>query len=81
MFKRATIELTGPICDCEIQNLGWDIGNEGVGKPTLEIICKTCKTRLTVSNEKFRATFILDQSYPGKKPAATVLKLVPKTDA
>jgi len=63
MFKRIEIRLTGPICDCEEENLSW-APSSTVG---LIIKCKTCQTILNIPHEKFVGRFIFDKSYPGKQ--------------
>ena len=67
MFKWITVHLTGPICNCEEQNLSWSISDDKDNQPQLSIECLTCKTVLTVPNEKFTACVDLDKPYPGNK--------------
>lgn len=67
MFKDITINLTGPICSCREQALSWWPDKDEKGRPTLVLKCKTCATKLIVSNEKFIAGWSLDTPYPGKK--------------
>lgn len=67
MFKKIIIELNGPICTCEEENLAWGTGIDKDSHPTLEIFCRKCGTKLLVPNKKFVARFKLDNAYPGKK--------------
>jgi hypothetical protein len=62
VFKDIVINLTGPICDCDVQSLGWNVD---LGDLTVQ--CLICKTTLMVPSKKFRARFDLDVKYPGKK--------------
>ena len=66
MFKGIDIKLSGPICDCDERNLAWGIHQDSTG-PGLYIECNTCKTKLQVPNKRFKAGFIFDTPYPGKK--------------
>lgn len=66
MFRRITIEMEGPICDCAEQKLSWTPMGPGLG---LRITCETCKTVLDVPHSKFVAGFKLDRAYPGRKAA------------
>jgi len=63
VFKGIDIKLTGPICDCDQLDISWYI----IDGPGLGLKCKTCNVELRIPNSKFRATFVLDRSYPGKK--------------
>ena len=63
MFKGIDIKLSGPICDCETQNISWYI----IEGPGLGLKCETCNTELRIPRTKFRAGFILNTPYPGKK--------------
>lgn len=62
MFTQATFHLSGPICQCPEQKLGWSI----LAETRLEIFCNTCKITLTIPKNKFLAGFKLDTPYPGK---------------
>ena len=65
MFKRITIELKGPICNCKKYNLGWQIlGHNDSSDRTLIIHCLSCKVQLIVPPASFVGSFILDQAYP-----------------
>lgn len=66
-FKRITIELNGPICACDEQDLIWCPTLDSGGKHALSIECKTCKTKMIVGNSHFKAAFELDKPYPGKE--------------
>ncbi len=79
MFKRLTIELTGPICTCAEQKLTWGIvlhkKADGASAHGLRVRCGTCLTVLEVPPAKFLACFSLDQKYPGTaapKPAPLI---------
>lgn len=67
MFRRLTIELTEPICQCPVQNLTWQVfSSRGSEQDTrLQVSCKTCGTALCVPNNHFKAAFQLDKPYPG----------------
>ncbi len=68
MLVNLTINLTGPICGCAKQSLGWRFDKYG-GKSALTINCLQCDTHLRVSDQ-LRAFFSLDEPYPdsgGKK--------------
>lgn len=85
MFKRITIQMTEPICSCEEQKINWTPklvqvvkGGKTFNSYTLDLWCETCETRLSVSNEKFRASFEFDKPYPGKKVVEEKDKPKPK---
>lgn len=63
MFKGIDIKLAGPICDCDEMSISWYI----ISGPGLGIKCNTCQTELRIPHGKFRAGFVLEKSYPGKK--------------
>lgn len=72
MFKRISIELDGPICNCDEQQIAWcpvEVRDEKgiVTAHELHLTCKECKTKLIVPNGKFKASFSFDKPYPGKK--------------
>lgn len=69
VFQRVDIRLSEPICTCEEQNLAWGIVRDVDGKTGLEISCETCKVKLLVPHSVFRARWVFDRGYPGKKPA------------
>jgi hypothetical protein len=78
VFTNININLTGPICRCERQNLSWGLTHTESGKHSLYVQCNDCKTELRVGPEHFKAGFRLDQPYPqGDKPKqdAKILKL------
>lgn len=60
MFKRIIIELTEPVCKCEVQDLNWSVP-DGL---SLKIECKKCKTFLVVGTDAFKAAIVFDQPYP-----------------
>ncbi len=64
MFKNIGINLTGPICSCDKQNLIWGIFTDEENSPGLIITCKNCKTNLKIHNRQFKAYFKLDKGYP-----------------
>ncbi len=64
MFKTVEITLDGPICSCDERNLNWHVPQNAKGQPFLVISCGTCKTRLEVPNEQFKARFFLHKPYP-----------------
>lgn len=65
MFLGVTIKLSGPICTCNTQSLGWDIQHKDDGKYNLKVYCKTCHTALLIPHAKFTAWFDLKTPYPG----------------
>lgn len=81
MFKSIKIQLAGPICNCEEEDLWWNTPTrDPEGKPVLEVGCYHCKTMLRVGNDQFKAVFALDKSYPKaktEKKDAKILQLVP----
>lgn len=66
MFKRAVIHLTEPICHCEEQSLEWTVLQSPMG-PSLKVWCTACEVALLIPNQEFKASFSLDEGYPGKK--------------
>lgn len=80
MFKKITIQMASPICDCDAQDLGWGIESTVTGW-SLIVECKSCLTYLRVPNKKFVASFELERDYPNgrtkKRDEARVLSLVP----
>lgn len=82
MFRLAQFHLDGPICSCEEQELSWSLFEDKTGFG-LRISCKTCETQLVIPYTKFKARFVLERPYPGKKqapapkPDAKILSLVP----
>ncbi len=65
MFKKMTLQLTEPICLCLEQSLQWTVQGTGAG-PALCVWCDSCGTKMMVPNHEFRATFHLDNPYPGR---------------
>jgi hypothetical protein len=61
LFKKITIHLGGPICNCDEQSLQWSVPDAG-----LQLECKLCGTKLIVPNKKFVASYDLEKPYPGK---------------
>lgn len=64
MFKGVLIRLSGPICNCQTNNLAWGIG-EGY-RFGLVIECTKCKVRMEIPDKQFTAAFWLDTPYPEK---------------
>jgi len=80
MFNRIVIELSGPICGCDEQDLSWNVPLDEDGKTSLEITCRTCKSSLKVGSKYFKAAFKLDTPYvkvKTEKKDAKILQLVP----
>ncbi len=73
MFKRITIELTEPICDCEKMNLGWTPVRHGKGYGVV-LDCHTCGTSVTIPYEKFTARFVFDTPYPADQGELLTLR-------
>ena len=71
MFKKLSIRLSGPICQCKAQDLTW-----GMISPGIYIKCNSCNTVLNVGEKSLIASFDLDKPYPKgtvKKPELTVI--------
>ena len=64
MFKRVTIELTEPICDCDSQSYSWCWPTDSKGRTIQKIECKICGTVLTVPNSKLGGNFTYDRGHP-----------------
>lgn len=72
MFTGINIELVGPICTCEVENLEWELAiwkikdNEGgeTEEVGLTIHCGTCSTELVIPPNKLVAAFSLEVPYP-----------------
>jgi len=64
-FQRIKICLTGPICNCDKESLGWWITKDEDGKVSLHVSCHACKSELVVPRDKFVAAFELERPYPG----------------
>lgn len=80
MFQRIAIELTGPICSCRKQNLGWTPYIDNDRRFGLVVNCGTCGTELRIPNGQFKAYFDLDEEYPegrDEKKDAKILRLAP----
>lgn len=82
MFKGCNIKLSGPICNCPEEDLGWHIRHEDGNRHGLSIICRACKTELRIPYAKMTACFVLESPYPGvkKQEVAPGLKLVRPED-
>ena len=63
MFKKIQILLTEPICDCETQDICWNI----IDGPGLGLTCNQCQTSINIPQKKFYASIILDKKYPKYK--------------
>ena len=77
MFHKIEIKLSGPICNCDEENLAWGIVRDKNGHSMLYIQCEECKTELLVPRKKFVASVQLDKPYPGKQPEPEVSDLKP----
>jgi len=64
MFKNISINLTGPICKCESQDLGWGIELDKDSRVCLVVFCKICHTKIHIPNQQFVAYFSLEKGYP-----------------
>lgn len=64
MFTKLTINLTGPICICDKEDLSWGICLEASGQVGMDLECNFCHTILKVPYKKFLASFKLDNPYP-----------------
>lgn len=77
MLKDITINLTGPICNCESFDLGWGIMTEGRGeRANFKVVCHSCKTMLTIPVQQLIATFTMEQSYPKEPDTKNPFKLL-----
>ena len=61
MFKDITINLSGPICKCDEENLAWFLSLD-----RMYISCNNCKIELCIPINKMYHSFNLDKPYPGK---------------
>lgn len=59
IFNRITIHLEQPICDCFYDGEGpyWTVPRDHNNRPTLEVGCEKCGTKLIIGNDKFVARF------------------------
>ena len=70
IYRVTTIQLAGPICECEQQDLGWRVPMDKAGNPQLTVHCCSCGAQVLVPNSQFRASIVLDVGYPkGRKPS------------
>lgn len=60
MLKNISINLTGPICKCEKQHLGWGMYTDG----GMRIFCNTCSVEVKIPHMQLLAYFTLDVGYP-----------------
>lgn len=67
MFKRIAIHLTGPLCKCVVNHLGWSVKVDYQGKPSLNIFCAECGVEVFIPSKQFVASFELDAPYPKEK--------------
>ena len=72
MFKSITINLTGPICKCEYQDLAWaiilsEILPSGHCVYNLYVFCNICKNGLEIPSQDFIGNFRLQIPYPKSK--------------
>lgn len=78
MFKGITIRLTEPICLCLERKLSWNVVQKEKG-PTLDIWCRECGVTVHIPNDQFKASWDLEQDYPGKpEPKKPVEVVTPK---
>lgn len=62
MFKKLTIHLRGPLCNCATSaTLIWNVDGG------LMLSCKECNVRLIVPRDRLVAVFDFDVHYPGKQ--------------
>jgi len=81
MFKKIVIQLDGPICTCENENLAWTVYlNKNETNCFLLIFCLTCQTKLEVPNKKFVACFELKKQYPKGVPPQNKSEINPETE-
>lgn len=64
MFKNIKIELEGPICSCEKQNLEWYFNSNPDNYADLNIWCKSCNTKLKIPHTMLLAYINLEKKYP-----------------
>ena len=65
MFQNAVLNLSGPICRCDKEDLSWSIFRADEGGHGVTIECRTCGTKLVVAHKHFVACFRFDEGYPG----------------
>lgn len=66
MFKFAVFHLVGPICQCDTQDLGWDVARDSSGLE-LVIICHLCNSRHIIGHAQFKARIELEVPYPNAR--------------
>ena len=67
IFKRITIDLSGPICPCQKYNLTWNLVANSEGKIQLHVACDTCGIALIIPEDKFDVGFRMEQPYPDQE--------------
>jgi len=65
-FKRITIELSNPLCDCGVEHLAFRTNSPDATESRLTVFCKKCGVEKGVSNGNFIAAFSADRSTPLK---------------
>ena len=67
-FEKIIIQLAGPICNCDDQNLSWDHyldkSKSEKGSISLFLKCGICGIKLYVPRDKYRASFHVASPYP-----------------
>lgn len=64
IFTQFGICLTGPLCNCREERLGWQLTGS-MAEPGIRIYCQTCLMELRVPYSQVGAAFYLDEPYPG----------------
>jgi len=59
VLREIEIVLSGPICNCKSQDLGW-----GFAGDSLRVFCKRCNTNLYVEKSKIQGCVVCDSEYP-----------------
>jgi hypothetical protein len=67
VFQSLRITLTGPICECEEQDISWGLPLDVKGNTYMVLTCKTCEAKLTVPHQYLRASITCTKPYPGRK--------------
>lgn len=60
MFKKISINLSGPICRCYEENLIWVIGHD-----EMHVRCNICNIKIVIPFKAADYIFTLDAPYPG----------------
>lgn len=83
MFRTGEFNFTERICDCETQDIAWNIPLDNEGQIMLAVWCNNCNTKVVTPSSKFKASICFDDPYPKQKTEklpGKLLKLVFNAD-